>query len=133
MLTVPKENSVLMACALSFATQTKTAFKERFALTNSADPVAMLTMTVARVKLAKLEDVNVAKASSVLLKDAETLMSVKVAMSVLKEWFATTNPEPMNAFALLGQLAMPNKAALNPTNVSMMHSALTTWPVSWIL
>jgi len=102
-------------------------------LTNFADLVAMLTMIVARVKLARLEDVNVAKASSVLLKDAETLMSVKVAMSVPKEWFATTNLEPMNAFALLGQLAMPNKAALNPTNVSMMHSALTTWPVSWIL
>lgn len=83
-------------------------------------------MTVGKVKLVQVDDANVKRDSSALLKDVKILMNVKMEKCVHKAWFAPTNLAPLNVFAHLELLAMPRVAALNPTNVSTMPFAQTT-------
>lgn len=132
MLIAPEENNVWKENASNCATLTRTVFKVKFALINSAGLDVMWTMIAKREKAADLENVSVKRDSSTLPMDVRTLMSVKMAKSALVEWSVKTSLGHMSANVHQELLELQVKLAVsNPINALMMLCALISWPVCW--
>ena len=103
-------------------------------MTSFADLVVMSTMIVEKEKLARMmENVNVARDLSVLLKDVKISMNVKIKECVPKEWYVQTNLDHLIACVLLELMEMHKLGVHSPINASAMHFAPITWLVYWIL